>query len=159
VDCCLGAITWPRSPTSIAIRVAAARSARNSSRKIRSAIVARRLSPGARLPSTRAVAERFGVSRNTLTEAFDQLLAEGFLIARHGSGTSVSPALRDSPLGNTRRTPTSWKHVSSRGKLFGEITLRTRSFDKEPRAFQPGVPAVDLFPFATRSRIAGRLLP
>jgi len=127
--------------------------------QIRSAILDLRLPAGSRLPSTRAVATRLGISRSTVTDVFDQLLAEGYLVARHGSGTYVSPA-RQTPAPRLRTAPaaTSWERVSRRGKLFADVTTRSRYDDKEPRAFQTGVPAVDLFPFATWSRIAATLL-
>lgn len=129
--------------------------------QLRAAILDLRLPAGARLPSTRAVASRLGISRSTVTDVFDQLLAEGYLVARHGSGTYVSPAVRGT-LPRARRSAapaaTSWERVSRRGKLFADITTRTRFGDREPRAFQTGVPAIELFPFATWSRIAGALL-
>ena len=48
---------------------------------IRKAILSRRMSAGIRLPSSRALAEELGVSRNTVVAAFDQLLAEGYVTA------------------------------------------------------------------------------
>ncbi len=127
--------------------------------QLRAAILDLRLPAGARLPSTRAVASRLGISRSTVTDVFDQLLAEGYLVARHGSGTYVSPAVRAAAK-RVRTSPpvTSWERVSRRGKLFADITTRTRYGDREPRAFQTGIPAIELFPFATWSRIAGALL-
>ncbi len=44
---------------------------------LRDAILAGRLSPGNRLPSSRALSKRLGCSRNTVTEAYDLLIAEG----------------------------------------------------------------------------------
>ena len=127
--------------------------------QLRAAILDLRLPAGARLPSTRAVASRLGISRSTVTDVFDQLLAEGYLVARHGSGTYVSPAVRSTaPRARISAPSTSWERVSRRGKLFADITTRTRYGDKEPRAFQTGVPAIELFPFGTWSRIAGALL-
>ena len=127
--------------------------------QIRTAIHALRLPGGTRLPSTRAVAARFGISRTTVTEVFDQLLAEGMLIARHGSGTYVSPALpARAPRESEAKPATSWERVSRRGKLFADITTRSRYVNKEPQAFQPGVPAIDVFPFAAWSRIAASFL-
>ena len=49
-----------------------------------------RLAPGARLPSSRALAGDLGVARGTVAEAYDQLVVEGWLVARHGSGTAVA---------------------------------------------------------------------
>src|SRR6185312_11937095 len=46
--------------------------------EIRLAIVEGRLSPGARLPSTRSIARRYGVARGTVVAAFDHLIAEGY---------------------------------------------------------------------------------
>jgi GntR family transcriptional regulator/MocR family aminotransferase len=129
--------------------------------QFRAAIRDRRLPAGSRLPSTRAVAQRLHISRSTVTDVFDQLLAEGYLVARHGAGTYVSPALRGAPVdvrAAAKPASTSWERVSRRGKLFADITTRSRYTDKEPRAFQPGVPAVDLFPFGAWSRIAATLL-
>jgi DNA-binding transcriptional regulator YhcF (GntR family) len=56
----------------------------------RDAITDRRLRAGARLPSTRSLAEEIGVSRLPVVEAFEQLLAEGYFEARVGVGTFVA---------------------------------------------------------------------
>ncbi|WP_375000252.1 GntR family transcriptional regulator [Aeromicrobium sp. CTD01-1L150] len=48
------------------------------------------LSPGAVIPPERVLAENLGVSRPTLRAAVDQLVAEGYLERRHGSGTYVT---------------------------------------------------------------------
>src|SRR5215470_18102065 len=62
-------------------------------RELRSAILDGRLKPGLRLPSTRILADSWGVSRNTVMGAYDLLLSEGYLFARHGAGTYVSEVL------------------------------------------------------------------
>ncbi len=49
-----------------------------------------RLPPGARLPSSRALATDLGVARGTVADAYDQLVIEGWLAARRGSGTAVA---------------------------------------------------------------------
>ena len=46
-----------------------------------------RLPPGARLPSSRTLATDLGVARGTVADAYDQLVIEGWLAARRGSGT------------------------------------------------------------------------
>jgi GntR family transcriptional regulator/MocR family aminotransferase len=56
---------------------------------LRAAIRERRLGPGARLPSTRALASDLGLARGTVAEAYAQLQAEGYLTARRGGGTWV----------------------------------------------------------------------
>ncbi len=52
--------------------------------------------PGERLPAERALAEEFGVSRPSVREAIQKLVARGLLISRHGGGTFVSEALGSS---------------------------------------------------------------
>ena len=62
---------------------------------IRRAILDGVVRPGARLPSSRALAADLGISRTTTVLAFDQLAAEGYLTARSGSGTFVTRELPD----------------------------------------------------------------
>jgi GntR family transcriptional regulator / MocR family aminotransferase len=57
---------------------------------LRDAIRSGRLAVGTRLPSSRVLAADLGVARNTVAEVFTQLVAEGWLTARTGSGTSVA---------------------------------------------------------------------
>src|SRR5919108_5110305 len=58
--------------------------------ELRQAIRARRLAAGERFPSSRRLAQELGVSRGLVQECHAQLLAEGFLSARAGSGTHVA---------------------------------------------------------------------
>lgn len=57
---------------------------------LRSAIRAGRLLPNARMPSSRVLAVDLGVSRRLVVDAYAQLVAEGFLVSQHGSGTRVA---------------------------------------------------------------------
>jgi GntR family transcriptional regulator/MocR family aminotransferase len=74
-----------------------------------------RLHPGTRLPSSRALAKDLGVARNTIVEAYGQLVAEGWLTAVTGSGTTVAdrvieavpPAPPGPPAGAAQRSPRS----------------------------------------------------
>ncbi len=59
-------------------------------RAARRAILTAELAPRTRVPSTRALAKDLGVSRNTVILAYDQLLAEGYIATREGSGTFVA---------------------------------------------------------------------
>jgi len=61
----------------------------------RDAIVERRLSAGQRLPSTRSLAAELRISRIPVLNAFEQLLAEGYVESRAGAGTSVASSLPD----------------------------------------------------------------
>ncbi|OXY98456.1 PLP-dependent aminotransferase family protein [Streptomyces diastatochromogenes] len=57
---------------------------------LRDAVRTGRLAPGTRLPSSRTLAADLGIARNTVAEAYADLVAEGWLTARQGSGTSVA---------------------------------------------------------------------
>jgi GntR family transcriptional regulator / MocR family aminotransferase len=57
---------------------------------IRALVVAGTLGRGDRLPSSRALAADLGVSRSVTEHAYEQLLAEGWLEGRRGSGTYVA---------------------------------------------------------------------
>jgi len=67
-------------------------------RSIRSAILARTLLPEHRLPSTRDLAAEMGMSRNTVLQAYEQLLAEGYIESRLGAGTYVAAHSPDEAL-------------------------------------------------------------
>jgi GntR family transcriptional regulator/MocR family aminotransferase len=57
--------------------------------KLRVAIVGGRLRPGVRLPSERALAQEFGVSRATIVSAFHLLRGDGLIETRRGAGSWV----------------------------------------------------------------------
>ncbi|MCX4882018.1 PLP-dependent aminotransferase family protein [Streptomyces sp. NBC_00847] len=105
-------------------------------RALRDAVRDGRLAPGSRLPATRRLAAELGVSRGTAKAAYDQLVAEGYLTARQGSGTQVAslPSVdADAP----------------------EAAARTRTprFD-----LRPGSPDVGAFPAAAWLRALRRAI-
>ena len=59
---------------------------------LRDAIRSGRLAAHARMPATRALSGDLGVSRRLVVDAYAQLLAEGYLVARRGAGTYVAGA-------------------------------------------------------------------
>ncbi|MFH8366445.1 PLP-dependent aminotransferase family protein [Streptomyces sp. NPDC018031] len=69
-------------------------------RALREAVASGRLAPGTRLPAYRTLAADLGIARNTAAEAYAELVAEGWLTARQGSGTRV--ARRSTPLAPDR---------------------------------------------------------
>jgi len=117
--------------------------------------------PGTRLPSSRALAQDLGVSRTTTLLALEQLLAEGYLSARRGSGTFVADELPDDlPRIRTSRPPRSLKHppLSRRGEALAASPAGARRLAGPPRAFRIGTPGVDLFPVQLWSRLVNRRL-
>jgi GntR family transcriptional regulator/MocR family aminotransferase len=103
-------------------------------RALRDAVRGGRLAPGARLPATRRLAEELGVSRGTVKAAYDQLIAEGYLTARQGSGTVVAPL----PAAETRSPESATR---ARAPLFD---------------LRPGSPDVGAFPAAAWVRAVRR---
>ncbi|MFT3989632.1 PLP-dependent aminotransferase family protein [Aestuariivirga sp.] len=67
-------------------------------RQIRALVLSGRLKPQAKLPSTRALSEELDVARATVVEAYEQLLSEGYIETRTGSGTRVAPVLPEALL-------------------------------------------------------------
>ncbi|MDB5868683.1 MAG: PLP-dependent aminotransferase family protein [Polaromonas sp.] len=72
---------------------------------LRQAILSGRLPTGAMLPGTRALALQYGLARGTVQAAYDQLLSEGYLAARPGSGTRVSLSLPELGMRNAAPAP------------------------------------------------------
>jgi GntR family transcriptional regulator / MocR family aminotransferase len=130
---------------------------------IREAVLGGRLPAGARVPPSRALAAELGVSRNTITLAYDQLVAEGYLQGRPRSGMQVAATLRPQaaptpvrPTGAPGRPP---PRISARGLAIASAPLPgVASAGKPPAPFRPGVPAVDLFPLRLWSRLVHRRL-
>src|ERR1700743_2138305 len=86
---------------------------------LKARIDSRALAPGARLPSVRDLASTLNVSKSTVVEAYDRLVAEGAVVARRGSGFFVAGRTR--PLVLARA-------VERRGAVGG------RAFGPSPRA-------------------------
>ncbi|MFF8447014.1 PLP-dependent aminotransferase family protein [Streptomyces leeuwenhoekii] len=70
---------------------------------LREAVRTGRLAPGTRLPSSRALAADLGIARNTVADAYADLVAEGWLTARQGSGTRVAERAVVPPAGPAGR--------------------------------------------------------
>jgi len=128
------------------------------------AVLGGRLPPGARLPSTRSLSADLGVSRNTAAGAFDQLLAEGYLEGKVGSGTYVARSLPEDllhvteiPRGTARPVAAPLK-LSERGDMLASTGRSLAQRDGAARAFRPGIPALEAFPRELWARMAARIL-
>ncbi|WP_329443000.1 PLP-dependent aminotransferase family protein [Streptomyces sp. NBC_01426] len=106
---------------------------------LREAARSGRLAPGTRLPSSRSLAVDLGIARNTVAEAYGELVAEGWLTARHGSGTRVAErAVPRHPARAARVRP-----PARRGPAY---------------SFKPGSPGLGSFPRTAWSAAARRAL-
>jgi GntR family transcriptional regulator/MocR family aminotransferase len=63
-------------------------------RSIREGVRSGRLGADSQLPSTRSLAAELGISRGVVSEAYSQLAAEGYLLARQGAPVRVAPTVR-----------------------------------------------------------------
>jgi len=141
---------------------------RQTYRALRDAILAGRLRAGERLASSRELAGELGVSRNTVLQAYDRLVAEGYASARPASGTYVAdalPAPPARPAGRTSATPAAAREEPARLSSFGRrladgIPAKRVSWSlpREPLAydFRYGEPAYADLPLATWARLLGR---
>jgi GntR family transcriptional regulator/MocR family aminotransferase len=119
------------------------------------AILDRRLRPGAKLPASRALAERLGLSRTAIVAAYEQLLAEGYATGRIGSGTYVATDLPDKPAGRARAVKPA--HGASRGvpRLSGNVDVTMQSDD---RPFNLGRTLIDARTADQWRRLSARAL-
>lgn len=128
-------------------------------RQLRDAILDGRLQPGARLPATRALAGRLGVSRNTMLAAYDLLLSEGYLLARPGAGTYVADTLPQSRRGRTSKGTSTRRDprlvpVNVPGADLAPTLQPQRARDD----FRVGLPDTGAFPFDIWRRLSDRAL-
>ena len=134
-------------------------------RHLRARILSGQLTPGSRLPSSRALATQMGVSRNTVLAAYEQLWAEGYLEGRLGSGTYVTRSLPDELLSAAVQPPIVPGDVAP-GRFLSERGERIASSPRTPlpvltghpevRAFTVGLPDVDTFPKEAWGRLVTR---
>jgi GntR family transcriptional regulator / MocR family aminotransferase len=82
--------TWAISGVDLHLDLAGTRIRAALESALRDAVSTGRLRPGVRLRSSRGLAGDLGIARNTVAEAYSQLVAEGWLTAVQGSGTRVA---------------------------------------------------------------------
>jgi GntR family transcriptional regulator/MocR family aminotransferase len=126
---------------------------------LRARILDGELAPGVRLPSSRQLAAELGVARSTVLQAIDALDAEGFIVARAASSTRVAPEIpgqleRGGPRGAVRSRAR--PRLSACARALGAIPHGAPRLGAAPRAFRPGIPALDLFPSALWAKMAAR---
>ena len=126
---------------------------------IRRLVLAGQLKPGSRLPSTRQLASDLRLSRTTVLDAFEQLIFEGYLQGKVGSGTRVSShiphdvqtlasaAAEQNRIPSVRRKP--------------RIARRTaphalQRVAKPIRPLRPGLPDIETLPLDLWSRLTAK---
>lgn len=124
---------------------------------IKQSILTGKLGSGTQLPATRELAVLCGISRQTVLNAYSQLMAEGYLSGTVGKGTFVSthlplPARQHAPANN--RQPL--RPLSARGQRFIGMHAYLPFHQGAPRAFRIGMPGLDVFPFDVWGRLEAR---
>jgi len=131
--------TWSTSAgVDLHLELSSARPGAALESALREAVRSGRLAAGTPLPSSRALAKDLGLARNTVVGAYGQLIAEGWLMARHGSGTRVA-----------ERADTARQAEQARA----DIQDRGLGYD-----LRPGRPDVSAFPRAAWHTAARRAL-
>jgi GntR family transcriptional regulator/MocR family aminotransferase len=90
--------SWANSGLDLYLGLAGHRHRAGLESALREAVRSGRLAPGTRLPATRQLAADLGLSRNTVADAYGQLIAEGWLAAWQGAGTWVAGGAAPPPV-------------------------------------------------------------
>jgi len=118
--------SWAISSLDLHLDLAGPRVRASLESALREAVRSGRLVPGTRLPASRALATDLGIARNTIADCYAQLVAEGWLSARQGSGTWVAERAPSPPPATAGPIPAAARRI--------RYDLRT------------GVPDVSAFP-------------
>jgi GntR family transcriptional regulator/MocR family aminotransferase len=132
---------------------------------LRSSILSGKLKAGMKLPSTRALAEELNVSRNTILNAYRQLMAEGYLETIEGSGTYVARISPDNLL--TPQVKEASTHEGTSEPLKPRFSDHARlqlaapqmsqlapsPIELSRRPFRFGIPALKNFPYKIWTRL------
>lgn len=125
---------------------------------IREAILSHLLPVGLQLPSSRELAHALSMSRNTVTYAYEQLIAEGYLETRLGAGTFIADTVPDqiadvSSSNQALTDPSGKSELSARG---AQLIRNAGVSDLQWGAFMPGIPDVTQFPNKVWSRLQNK---
>jgi GntR family transcriptional regulator/MocR family aminotransferase len=109
--------------------------------QVRSAVLSGALRPGARMPSSRAMASKPGVARASVVLAYEPLLAEGYVESRRGSGTFIAGHLTG--LASRRRgtSRTMKRIVPTSSQVFSDFERSAVQSDARP--FNTGRTLID----------------
>ena len=128
---------------------------------MRSVILHGELKGGSKLPSTRALADEFNISRNTVVNAYRQLTAEGYLESIEGSGSFVVHVLPDDLLAPSESPSSSSEQqsdvrVPTLSKYASLQLVHASTSASIARPFSSEIPALDVFPADIWSRLIVR---
>src|SRR5690606_1746222 len=119
----------------------------------RDAIVSGRLPRGKRVPSSRQLALEHGISRTTAIEAYEHLIAEGYLVSRQGAGVFIAEELPEDVQYTGRFSPV---HTIAPPKEEQQL-FRVQDGRNYQLPLAPGMPAIDQFPWAAWARLSNQI--
>lgn len=123
-------------------------------RRLRAAIESGFFPPSSRLLPSRELASRLSLSRNTVTTALEQLVAEGYLEARVGAGTFVTPTLHD----ERRNAAAPPRSLPRNARRLAPIQTALDAVGNSHGPLRVGAPALTDFPARTWQRLARKNL-
>ncbi|ABF86680.1 transcriptional regulator, GntR family [Myxococcus xanthus DK 1622] len=123
-------------------------------RGLRARILDGRLRDGEQVPPSRELAQRLGVSRNTVGVAYEWLTAEGLLVGRGRAGSFVQNAPRER---GARAAATRGVKLRPRA-VWSELHVPPPAEPPAPYDFRVGNPDAALFPFEAWHRLLARHL-
>lgn len=132
---------------------------------IRKGIISNQFTANSLLPSTRQLAKELSISRSTVTSAYDQLIAEGFLISKKGSGTVIAEVITQSiqklsnkkEINNTDHSIDLSLQISNMAKAYCSPTLQNRvRTNYQHTTLMPGIPSRHNFPHLIWGRVLSK---
>jgi GntR family transcriptional regulator/MocR family aminotransferase len=128
--------------------------------QLREAILQGHFGTQRRLPPGRALADELGLARITVSQAYEQLVAEGFVVRRHGAGTFIAPQLPLFLMGETQEEePPLQPALSAWGQ--GVLQTAVPSSTKQPKPeidFGFGRAFPHIFPYDIWRKLLARYL-
>jgi GntR family transcriptional regulator/MocR family aminotransferase len=127
--------------------------------QVRQMILTGRLRSGERLPASRNLALELGVSRVIVSQAYELLMMEGYLVGKTGSGTFVAALLPDHLL--NAKAPAGESKENKNKSAFKTSQTKNSSFAgerSEVLPFQMGTPSLDQFPYQSWQRVGNKVL-
>ncbi len=127
----------------------------------RQSILDGKFSPGQKLPGTRSLAKELNVSRNTVALAFEQLLIEGYIKGKTGSGTFVNE-IPDNFLNVNGNKSGKKSKINFPNRLNSQLdtseVIRRNTVHEEILPFQNGVPSLNDFPIKTWLKLNNQIV-
>jgi GntR family transcriptional regulator/MocR family aminotransferase len=120
----------------------------------REGVLAGRLKGGTCVPSSRALAAEHGIARITAVQAYERLVAEGYLVPRAGAGLYVTDSAPEHSLRSPEAPRREAKRAPSPRLAWRRPAPPIRARPPGLLALSPGHPALEEFPWREWSRIA-----